>query len=1055
MKKIIFLLAFLFATITYAQTPARHYGGVILGSFASDPTGVMQGQIYWNTTDNKFRTYNGTIWTDLLAATPTLSSVLTEGNTSGANDILIENEQKITFNSPNAPYDYYIGYDSVLNDKLKIWGELVNIEAVDGAEIIVSDIINLKPYLELTGEYFQSTENGGSMWVLQDQDMEIRTEIISDDYGNDNSFFQKRLTGTDTNRKHLIGYHFSGSTADLLIGTQSSLNSTPTNIKMFGDKYTLNGSEFLFNDNVSIPAVNKQTRIQHGYSISQRDADENWGYQITAEEGFYFTDGLGSYQNNQSAISQNFIGIGNNSFRGEINATNLTLDRDYELPNANGTFALTSDISDYSDWLSYTGSTTTGNLSLKFGDYNNNTNGWYIEVGQTSRNMSFGDIDEIDNSTIFSINDINETYTFGGNNNTGAVFDVSAVSNVNLTFPSSSGQLALTSDLNDYVDLTTTQTVAGAKTFSSPIIQRATVSTDNFIALEALPNQNRIVSSNDNGTFYSYLEFAEATATHAITIPNATGTIALTSDIANVSEWAESTGTRAGADLIVNIGDYDESSTGVYLSVDINDEVVGISNSTYTGWFDPGALNLDRTYNLPDADGTLALTSDLSDYVDLTTAQTVGGVKTFTEDIKIGNNSKLLIEDTGGDFTDYDTSFAVAPVWESGHSDAIKVGKWNKLLVEQNASATQYWDYNDVRLNGNTNGNRYDMNWTGSYYNGTGGFTEGTSHSLNQMLIKNTATGTRDFGFIYNQNNIIKVDDDDNGIVVTTVEDYMTLFNQSIISDDNITINDHWLNLNRLNYDDGSIGELYGLNVDFNISGSADVTTANHLINLEYTNTSSGSVVNPYAIYSSSDIPSFHRGDIEIGTGSNITIAGGGNVFVGSGKVHTGSSSGSATIEQDDLKLVRGTSGNPTVQGTAGAVTHTILFEVDGGSNSTLSTPSGYVGQIAVAHEKTPQIETGSVGSTSNSTSGKDFYYLKWTGGNGNATFNLPSATTNQYRTLQFITDLRVSANTTWTIDGSGAETIDGSTTYIINRAYEGIKLWSDGTEWIIIQAKK
>ena len=443
---------------------------------------------------------------------------------------------------------------------------------------------------------------------------------------------------------------------------------------------------------------------------------------------------------------------------------------------------------------------------------------------------------------------------------------------------------------------------------------------------------------------------------------------------------------------------------------------------------------------------------------------------------------------------------AVAPVWESGHSDAVKIGKWNKLLVEQNASSTQYWDYNDVRLNGNTNANRYDMNWTGSYYNGTGGFSTGTTHSLNQMLIKNTTSGTRDFGFVYNQNNIITVDDDDGGTVTTTVEDYMTLFSQSNISDDNITINDHWLNLNQLNYDDGSIGELYGLNIDFNISGSADVTNTNHLLNLEYTNTSSGSVVSPYAIYSASDIPSFHRGDIEIGNASNIllddngsgsgasrlqwnadhyieyddqvdavleikgnngiTLNGGigtnnNNIFVGSGKVYTGGSGGSATIEQDDLKLVKGISGSPTVQGTSGAITHTISFDATGGSNTTLSTPNGYVGQIAVAHEKTPQIETGSSGGTTNSTNGKDFYYLKWTGGNGNETFNLPSATTNQYRTLQFITNSTVTANTTWTLDGSGSQTIDGSTTYVINRAYEGIKLWSDGTEWIIIQAKK
>jgi hypothetical protein len=1155
MKKIIFLLAFLFATITNAQTPARHYGGVILGSFASDPTGVSAGQIYWNTTDNKFRAYDGSVWSDLVSGGVALSDVLANGNTSGANDILMENEQKISFNDATAPYDYYIGYEGFEDDKLKIWGEQVDIESVDGAKGVFTDMISLSPEVEITGyvgvngTYAQFNNSGGAMWTLQDNDLDIQTTIRSDEWGLDNSFWQKRTIGTNTNLHHLIGYSF-GSTpfyADLLIGAQTG--SIPSNIKFYGNKYTMNGSEFLFDDTV------KTTKIEQGLAITQLDTNEDWGYILSAEEGFFFTDGAGAFKTNGSYIfptgidvggsnyvaelrtanlsaNQEFqfpdangtialtsdllnvdlqdvldagdtwtsssgfstltlassssgglvfqntdenwgyniggeewrftdgngnssgktyittteISVGNNTNRANLSSTNITTNRDFEFPDASGTLALTSEIPDYSDWLDYSGDTTTGNLSLKFGDFDAQNNGWYMELGQNQRYFGVGDIDDLNNSTIFSINDSLETYTFGGNNNAGAVFDVSAITNVNLTFPSSSGQLALTSDIPD------------------------------------------------------------------------------------VSEWATSTGTRSGGDLLVTLGDYDNSDIGTKLIIDNTNDYVKIESGN--GFFSSQGFNIgtnplstfgslqtntltsNRVYDFPDASGTVALTSDIptsTDYVDLTSAQTISGDKTFA-DIKIGNNSKLLIEDTGGDFTDYDTSFAVAPVWESGHSDAVKIGKYNKLLVEQNAS-TQYWNYNDVRLNGNTNATRYEMNWTGSYYKGTGGFSEGTTHSLNQMLIKNTTFGTRDFGFVYNQNNIINVDDFDGGTVTTTVEDFMPLFNQSNINDDNITINDHWINLNQLNYQHGSIGELYGLNVDFNISGSAEVTTSNHLINLEYTNSSSGSVATPYAIYSSSDIPSYHRGDIEIGNASDIllddnvsgsgasrvewnstnyieydeqldaellirgsngiflkgfvnavtglTTSGqdittvNGNVYVAGGKVHTGSSGGSATIEQDDLKLVRGISGNPQVTGTAGVITHAISFDANGGSNTTLSTPNGYVGQIAVAHEKTPQIEIGSSGGTTNSIDGKDFYYLKWTGGNGNETFNLPDATTNQYRTLQFITNSTVTANTTWTLDGSASQTIDGSTTYVINRAYEGIKLWSDGTEWIIIQAKK
>ena len=193
-----------------------------------------------------------------------------------------------------------------------------------------------------------------------------------------------------------------------------------------------------------------------------------------------------------------------------------------------------------------------------------------------------------------------------------------------------------------------------------------------------------------------------------------------------------------------------------------------------------------------------------------------------------------------------------------------------------------------------------------------------------------------------------------------------------------------------------------------------------------------------YSIYSDVSLPSYFKGDIEIGNASNILLDDNGAGSGGS-KIQWNATN---YIEYDDQA-----EATLYIKGGNGIVLN--------GVNTTLSTPNGYVGQIAVAHEKTPQIEIGSSGGSTSSTDGKDFYYLKWTGGNGNETFNLPSATTNLYRILQFITNSTVTANTTWTLDGSGSQTIDGSLTYVINRAYEGIRLWSDGTEWIIIQAKQ
>ena len=80
----------------------------------------------------------------------------------------------------------------------------------------------------------------------------------------------------------------------------------------------------------------------------------------------------------------------------------------------------------------------------------------------------------------------------------------------------------------------------------------------------------------------------------------------------STDEWASYTGTRANSDLIVKIGDYDDTDTGIKLVVDTLNEAVGIGNYLYTGSFDPGGFTADRTYELPDASGTLALTSDIA-----------------------------------------------------------------------------------------------------------------------------------------------------------------------------------------------------------------------------------------------------------------------------------------------------------------------------------------------------------------------------------------------------------------------------------------------------------
>ena len=84
-------------------------------------------------------------------------------------------------------------------------------------------------------------------------------------------------------------------------------------------------------------------------------------------------------------------------------------------------------------------------------------------------------------------------------------------------------------------------------------------------------------------------------------------------------------------------------------------------------------------------------------------------------------------------------------------------------------------------------------------------------------------------------------------------------------------------------------------------------------------------------------------------------------------------------------------------------------------------------------------------------------FKLSWTGGSGLATWTLPDATlpNSVNRRIRFISDSSYSTNTRIDLAPSGSQNLDGANSaYQINKAFEGIQVWSDGTEWFIIQKK-
>jgi len=103
------------------------------------------------------------------------------------------------------------------------------------------------------------------------------------------------------------------------------------------------------------------------------------------------------------------------------------------------------------------------------------------------------------------------------------------------TFPASSGTISLTSDLANYVDLTTAQTIGGTKTFTDATKNNGGIFLQNgssnslagYMNLGGLTNGLKFTSG---GGISNTFTLPSATG-YTFTFPNATGTLALTSDL--------------------------------------------------------------------------------------------------------------------------------------------------------------------------------------------------------------------------------------------------------------------------------------------------------------------------------------------------------------------------------------------------------------------------------------------------------------------------------------------------------------------------------------------
>jgi len=103
-----------------------------------------------------------------------------------------------------------------------------------------------------------------------------------------------------------------------------------------------------------------------------------------------------------------------------------------------------------------------------------------------------------------------------------------------------------------------------------------------------------------------------------------------------------------------------------------------------------------------------------------------------------------------------------------------------------------------------------------------------------------------------------------------------------------------------------------------------------------------------------------------------------------------------------------------------------------------------------------PYVTTASPGGSETYSADNNIVKIGWSGGNGIYVINLPSATAIPYRVIRFTTNGTYPGGGAHKVrfTATGGETIDGTAYYEISKAYEGISVWSTGTEWVVIQAK-
>ena len=178
-------------------------------------------------------------------------------------------------------------------------------------------------------------------------------------------------------------------------------------------------------------------------------------------------------------------------------------------------------------------------------------------------------------------------------------------------------------------------------------------------------------------------------------------------------------------------------------------------------------------------------------------------------------------------------------------------------------------------------------------------------------------------------------------------------------------------------------------------------------------------------------------------TATATDVGGIGNVSGLTGNVSfEGIDAVNADLNSMDVTTTANVGGNTTLGGTLGVTGLSTLAATSVGVFTTTNQVNVTINQITATAAGSQTLENA-----------KHFNFLSYSGGNGNYTITLPVAEDGVI--LRFKTDDTISATKTITLQGDGSERIDGESSYIMNRSYDGISIVALNSNWFIIQKKE